>query len=88
MRHDERPGPDSPVTCDRCGLKVLVRKHSLAHTTVQWPADAGPCTGATVAESTGLRLGCNALRDSITEAVRRRVLEVPDRDRGPVTTTD
>jgi hypothetical protein len=88
VRYDERPGPDSPVICGGCGLEVLVRKHSLAHTMVQFPAAAGRCTGATVAASTGLRLGCDALRDSIIEAVRRRALDVPDRDPGPAPTTD
>lgn len=83
MPHDERPGPDHPVCCDRCGLEVLVRKHSLAHTMVQWPVDASRCAGPTVADTTGLRLGCEALRDTITDAVRRRTLEVPDLDRGP-----
>ena len=88
MQHDERPGPDRPVACGRCGLEVLVRKHSLAHTMVQWPADLSPCTAATVAETTGLRLACPALLDSITAAVRRRSVPVPDLDREPVPTED
>ena len=88
MQHDERPGPDRPVACERCGLEVLVRKHSLAHTMVQWPADLRACTAATVAETTGLRLGCPALHDSIIEAVRRRTVPVPDLDREPTSATD
>jgi hypothetical protein len=76
------------VLCGRCGLAVLVRKHSPEHTMVQWPADTGPCTAATVVRSTGLRLGCDVLRDSIADAVRARVLNVPDLDRRAGTTAD
>lgn len=88
MQHDERPGPDRPVPCGRCGLEVLVRKNSLAHTMVQWPADASACTEGTLAVTTGLRLRCDALQDSITDAVRRRTLDVPGMDGGPFGTSD
>ncbi|HUQ55822.1 hypothetical protein [Lentzea sp.] len=65
-----------PVGCD-CGNRVLVKKNSPQHTSVQWLSDTRDCPeirgprSATVAT-------CLRLRDSIEKAVRDGTLEVAD----------
>ena len=69
------------VACLDCLAKVLVRKNSEPHTSIQWTSDAvGQCTefarrdsepgGRPVMES------CSRLKASIVAAVRDGVLEV------------
>ncbi|MFD4259199.1 hypothetical protein ACFWR9_16625 [Streptomyces sp. NPDC058534] len=70
-----------PVECATCGNQVLCEKFSLAHTSVQWTAEAAVvCTEfrSRVAEGeTSARIRtCRALRESIDRAVTVGSLEV------------
>ncbi|WP_436491977.1 hypothetical protein [Actinokineospora sp. HUAS TT18] len=71
-----------PLECARCATKVLVKKTSARHTSVQWtsaPADTCPEFAAAVADGTLSALvdTCWTLRESIEQAVRDGRLEVP-----------
>ncbi len=71
------------VACRRCATTVLVGKHSLAHTSIQWRGDAGALCEELAArraagERTALVPVCESLRASIEEAVREGSLPVPD----------
>ena len=77
MRVDERDGAWQPyeVSCRRCATTVLVRKNSLAQTSVQWRgSSAETCTELAERRAAGLHPAlvptCEALRGSIDEAVR------------------
>jgi hypothetical protein len=65
----------TPVDCARCGARVLVKKNSLQHTSVQWTtlavASCPELHGATTPT-------CLALRDSIEHAVKVGRLAVLD----------
>jgi hypothetical protein len=72
-----------PVVCASCATRVMVKKNSAKHTSVQWMSDAAtscPEIGAQVAA--GARgaqiLGCGRLRESIEAAVRSGAVTVPD----------
>jgi hypothetical protein len=69
-----------PVECAGCGNRVLVKKNSLQHTSVQWTSDAASSCPefAAAGGSTALIATCGKLRDSIEQAVRDGVLEVAD----------
>ncbi len=69
-RADYLHGGFARVECGRCAASVLVRKNSLAQTSVQWSAAAtGVC--AEFAGSDSARIAtCLALRDSIELAVK------------------
>ncbi|CAM5644494.1 hypothetical protein GCM10010261_20500 [Streptomyces pilosus] len=73
-----------PLSCRACGAGVLVEKHSLAHTSVQWHTDASGCPefatrrAAGTVPVTGLVPTCVLLRDSIESAVRSGELAVPE----------
>lgn len=64
-----------PVSCVRCGTRVLVRKSSPAQTSVQWPGGAGACAEfAEVLASAGrprtaVIPTCTRLREAIEQAV-------------------
>ena len=87
MRADERdtaPGWDlHEVGCRRCGATVLVRKSSVAQTSIQWTTQAQQ-TCAELAERRAagthpaLVPACESLRASIDEAVREGALQVTD----------
>jgi len=71
------------VTCRRCTAAVLVRKSSLAQTSIQWRGtSAQTCfelgERRAAGQHPGLVPACQALRDSIDEAVRDGRLEVAD----------
>ena len=73
----------APVDCDSCGNRVLVRKTSLAHTSVQWTSDpATSCpefAGRVAAGELSARIDtCPKLRASIDHAAAEGLLEVPD----------
>ena len=73
----------APVDCHSCANRVLVRKTSLAHTSVQWtsdPASSCPEFAARVAagELSARIDTCPKLRASIELAVADSRLEVPD----------
>ncbi|UYP19424.1 hypothetical protein OED52_02285 [Rhodococcus sp. Z13] len=72
------------VQCRECGTCVLVRKNSLAHTSVQWqddPDEVCPVFRDTAEErgrSITPRRECPRLRASIRQAVLDGVLPVPE----------
>ena len=69
-----------PLGCRACGTRVLVKKNSPQHTSVQWLSDpAASCPEfAAAVGPTALVAGCGKLRDSIQAAVREGALEVAD----------
>ena len=87
MRPDERdetPGwALREVACRRCGTQVLVRKSSVAQTSIQWRGDSAErCAELAAHRDAGVHPAlvpaCEALRGSIDEAVRDGLLEVAD----------
>ncbi|MDT7726857.1 MAG: hypothetical protein QOI21_3433 [Actinomycetota bacterium] len=72
-----------PVGCRTCGTRVLVKKNSVQHTSIQWTSDAAsscPVFAAQAASgaSTALLDTCEQLGYSIEDAVREGVLKVAD----------
>jgi hypothetical protein len=67
------------LACDRCGIRVLVKKNSPQHTSIQWSAESvrGCAEFADRGEPTALIATCASLRDSVDKAVRDGRLEVP-----------
>jgi len=63
-----------PLACASCGTRVLVKKNSVKHTSIQWTTDAGSCPvfaeHARSGENTALLDTCPKLVDSIDTAVR------------------
>ena len=75
-----------PHECRSCGTYVLVKKNSLAHTSIQWATDASrscPVFAAHVAAGRHPALldTCEKLAGSIADAVRDGSLAVADRSR-------
>ncbi|MFI6516148.1 hypothetical protein ACIBF1_11365 [Spirillospora sp. NPDC050679] len=71
-----------PVDCRACGVRVLVEKRSLPHTSVQWPTGAAAACAefaprVAAGRPPALIPHCAALRGSIEQAVREGLLEVP-----------
>ncbi|MFB6549637.1 hypothetical protein [Streptomyces sp. NPDC056405] len=69
------------LECVTCGNQVLCEKFSMAHTSVQWTADAAVvCAefrGRVAEGATSARIRtCRALRDSIDRAVAEGTLEI------------
>jgi DNA-directed RNA polymerase subunit RPC12/RpoP len=69
------------LACDRCGVRVLVKKNSPQHTSVQWTSEAvrGCAEFATAAaggRATALVATCASLRASIDRAAAEGHLEV------------
>ena len=81
----ERTTRVRPLSCERCGTTVLVRKSSLAQTSVQWPDGAEGCAefadvlAADGPPRTAVIPTCTRLRATIEEAVREGQLVVADR---------
>lgn len=78
----------TPVSCHSCANRVLVKKTSVAHTSVQWttdPATTCPEFAARVAagELSARIDTCPKLRASIEHAVAEGVIEVPAGPAGP-----
>ncbi|WP_413098270.1 ferredoxin [Streptomyces sp. Inha503] len=73
-----------PVSCERCATTVLVRKSSLAQTSVQWPDGAEGCVEFTEALAvdgpprTAVIPTCTRLRAAIERAVSAGELAVVD----------
>jgi hypothetical protein len=68
-----------PLACRLCGNQVLVKKNSLAHTSVQWTESTRCAEFAVAADLTerALTPGCGEMRASIENAVRSGRIEVP-----------
>lgn len=68
-----------PLDCRLCGNHVLVKKNSFAHTSVQW-TETNRCAELAPTDLTAraLRPGCSQMRESIDDAVRAGLVEVPD----------
>ncbi|MGA4689396.1 hypothetical protein [Rhodococcus rhodochrous] len=64
------------LSCEKCGVGVLVEKFSPAHTSIQWESDTSECPLISRSGSAPGDHGreCSALRDSIDRAVAQRVL--------------
>lgn len=59
-----------PLTCEECGIGVLVEKFSPAHTSIQWESDTSWCPLMPEELSLGdHRRECAALRSTIDRAV-------------------
>jgi hypothetical protein len=72
-----------PLSCRTCGTCVLVKKNSLKHTSIQWTTDAARscpvfAEQAAAGAQTALLDTCDRLGDSIAEALREGLLEVPE----------
>ena len=57
---------------------VLVKKNSLAQTSIQWDAASVAACLEFVGTNSALVAGCGTLRRSIEDAVRSGTIEVPD----------
>ena len=69
-RADYLHGGLTPVECGRCAASVLVKKHSLQQTSVQWSTEAvRRCVEFAGGDSSRIPT-CLALRDSIDLAVK------------------
>jgi hypothetical protein len=73
----------APLDCRACGNRVLVRKTSLAHTSVEWTSHPGTSCPEFAARIAGGELSaridtCPKLRASIDQAVAEGRIEVPD----------
>jgi hypothetical protein len=82
-RWDHLTGGLRPVRCAVCTGVVLVKKNSLAHTSIQWsPAALAGCVEFTGARADGqdsaLVETCHTLMASVDRAVRDGVVPVPD----------
>lgn len=75
--------PTRPVSCGRCGSRVLVRKSSWQQTSVQWNSEAlRGCTEYTAdSAAPGGFETCHALGATIRDAALNGTLEVLDDDR-------
>lgn len=67
-------GRMAEVVCGECAARVLVRKHSELHTSIQWNAEAAArCEVFARTADTGDRVvheSCPRLRESIEQAVK------------------
>ena len=80
-RREFLAGGLAPHDCDSCGARVLVKKNSPKHTSIQWSTDAvSSCPvfaeQAATNGSTALLETCPRLAESIRRAVARGELEV------------
>jgi hypothetical protein len=72
-----------PVGCRACGTRVLVKKNSTQHTSIQWTSNAASSCPVFAAEAsaganTALLDTCEQLGASIESAVREGHLKVAD----------
>jgi len=77
-RSEYLSGGMRPVCCVICGCAVLVKKNSLAQTSIQWDAASVAACLEFVGTNSALVAGCGTLRRSIEDAVRSGTIEVPD----------
>ncbi|MGA9872885.1 MAG: hypothetical protein WBQ44_17305 [Rhodococcus sp. (in: high G+C Gram-positive bacteria)] len=69
----------APVECRACGTRVLARKNSIRHTSVEWvgrPSDT--CPVFREAGGSATQEGCPRMQDSLRHAVLEGILTVPD----------
>ncbi|WP_127781874.1 hypothetical protein [Rhodococcus sp. X156] len=74
-----------PVDCGTCGTRVLVKKNSKQHTSIQWTTRAKEScpelrAGTSTGSMTALPDTCPRLRASISYAVAEGMLQVGDPD--------
>jgi hypothetical protein len=72
-----------PVGCRACGTRVLVKKNSTQHTSIQWTSDAASscpvfAAQASTGANTALLDTCEQLGASIESAFREGLLKVAD----------
>ncbi len=69
-----------PHECRACGTRVLVKKNSINHTSIQWTTNAAESCPvfADADRPTALLDTCPKLSDSIDDAVREGTLAVAD----------
>lgn len=76
--------PMVPVSCTRCGARLLARKSTWDQTSVQWNVDASArCLERREADKLaehgrGLFLACSALRESLMSAAQNGALPILD----------
>jgi hypothetical protein len=71
----------TPVDCIECGNRVLVKKNSEKHTSVQWSSTSTSCPEIAAQVAAGVHsgqiLGCSKLKKSIERAGQEGRLAVP-----------
>lgn len=82
-RHEFLTSGLTPHDCESCGTRVLVKKNSPKHTSIQWTTEARQSCPVfaeqTSVEGSAALLGtCPKLSDSIERAVRNGDLEVAE----------
>lgn len=81
-RRHHLAGGLTPLDCGHCGTRVLVKKESPQHTSIQWTTGSTSCPVLAAQVAAGTEPGrvesCPRLRESVEQAVRRGRLEVPD----------
>lgn len=83
-RREYLAGGLRPLACGFCGTRVLVKKNSPKHTSIQWTTDASCCPVYAAAGSGSARADtCERLAESIRAAARSGELEVPRAGGGP-----
>jgi len=80
-RHEFLTSGLTPHDCESCGTRVLVKKNSPKHTSIQWTTDAGESCPVfaeqlTSGGSAAFLDTCPKLADSIQRAVRNGEVEV------------
>ncbi|RZQ63146.1 hypothetical protein [Amycolatopsis suaedae] len=72
MTTDERTeflsGGLRPLACDACGTKVLVKKNSPQHTSIQWTTTSASCPVLAGSDSPALLDTCERLSATIARA--------------------
>jgi DNA-directed RNA polymerase subunit RPC12/RpoP len=81
-RHEYLRGGLTGLACDRCGVRVLVKKNSPQHTSIQWTAEsvqgcAEFAARVAAGERTALIATCTGLHASIERAAAAGRLEIP-----------
>jgi hypothetical protein len=80
-RREYLEGGLQPLACQTCGIRVLVKKLSPQHTSIQWTTSTEHCPEIAARTEAGehpaLVNACGRLRSTIEHAIREGLLEVP-----------
>ncbi|WP_374111192.1 hypothetical protein [Nocardia sp. JCM 34519.1] len=69
----------TPLRCQSCQIRVLVRKNSSRHTSLQWTEPPGNrCPVFAEISGPGQPVSCPQLQRTIEWAVREGLLEIPE----------